>query len=557
MAQAVVCSADEQRSWEIRQALADCEVEVDRTFQSSRALLAALAEEGDQAADILVVDESSSPMPMWDLVAEVSGRYPSIAVLTVVQNPSSEDFSTALDAGSRGIIAYPLSFENVASRVQAASSWSASLRKVVRQGQEGVDALGAGKMIAVASAKGGAGSSTVALHLALESAQASGRKVALVDLDLQKPDLSVLLDAPRQRDITDLMSVVDELSARFIADVLFEHPSGVSVLFGPSEGEQGETITEAMAKKVLGVLRSRFDVVVLDVGSVMGEANATAVEMADEVAVVSQANVLSLRGVRRLASLWERIGACRSEGVKVVLNAVHKTNDVQPESARKIVGLQTYRTVLPRMDRALEQAVNRRDPDVAGSDWAHKVQELGREMQIVPPASLARSTGAKKSRNRFRPRRGSADISATEESPAQEDVVDEAPEPVESERYDAELPTRMSIRGQRESGQVTVELMGVVMLFVFVAVLAFQLVLMGTTWIFAAHSANEGARAAATGDSAVEAAENATPGAWQSGMEVHDTGGRVEVSLQSPALVPATEEYILPIGASAGVLREP
>ncbi|GAA4916730.1 AAA family ATPase [Nesterenkonia rhizosphaerae] len=509
MAKAILCCGDESRGYEIRQALTDAGAEVTRQYGSTQTLLTAMAQYGDAEVDLLVVDETSTPMPMWELSAEISGRYPSVAVLTVVTEPTSQDYATALDSGSRGVISYPLNFENLAARIQSAAAWSTSLRLAVNREQSEEQQFGGGKMIAVASSKGGAGASTLALHLALEAAQSSGRKVVLLDLDLQKPDQSILLDIPKQRDITDLLPVIDELSPRFVRDVLFEHPSGLSVLLGPKEGEQGELITEQAAKKILGILRSRFDIVIVDVGSYMGEANATAVEMADEVAVVTQSDVLSLRGVRRLVGLWERIGARRSEDLKIVLNSVHKTNDIQPESARKIVALPTYKTVVPRMTRALEQSVNRREPAAAGNDWSQKVQELGREMQVVPPVTLAKAKETKTRRTR-----------------------------------------------KKEDGQSSIEFVGVFLCFIVLAVLVLQLVLVGVTWMFASHTASEAARAAAVGHSIVETAEDVTPRAWQNGMQINENNGRVNVSMRPPMLVPMTDVLRLSIDASAGVVRE-
>lgn len=543
MTTAMLCCADDKRSWEIRQAMTDTGIEVTRQYTSTQVLLTALAQYGESETDLLVIDESSTPMTMWDLSAEASSRFPSIAVLTVVTEPSSQDFATALDSGARGVISYPLNFENVSARVQTAVAWGSTLRKAVQRNAEENTDLGGGKMVAVASAKGGAGSTTVALHLALEAAESSRRRVVLVDMDLQKPDLSILIDAPRQRDITDLLTVVEELSARFVSDVLFTHPGGLSVLFGPSEGERGELITETAAKKVLGILRSRFDVVIVDVGSVMGEANATAVEMADEVSIVTQSDVLALRGVRRLTSLWERIGARDSGEVKVILNAVHKRADIQPESARKIVGLHTCRTVLPRLDRQLEQAVNRRNPGAAGTDWTQRIQQLGRELDIVLPETLS----AKKPTKR-------AEHKKTE--PAERAKVTGKTEP---EPQDVPELRLTGARGER--GFFSVEFLGVFALFMFTAVIAFQLVLMGATWVFASQAASEGARAAAVStmlpDSAArEAANDRAPDAWSVGLEVSMREDMVEVTMNTPLLIPGSEDFAFPISASAGIVQE-
>lgn len=549
MTTAMLCCADEKRSWEIRQALTDTGVDLARQYSSTQVLLSGLAQYGEAETDLLIIDETSSPMPMWDLAAEVSARYPSIAVLAVVNEPTSQDYATALDSGARGVITYPLNFDNVSARVQSAEAWGSSLRKVVQRGAEESAELGGGKMIAVSSAKGGAGSSTVALHLALEAAQSSGRRVVLVDLDLQKPDMSILLDAPRQRDITDLLTVVEELSARFIADVLFDHPKGISVLFGPTEGERGELITEAAAKRILGILRSRFDVVVVDVGSVMGEANATAVEMADDVCIVSHSDVLALRGIRRLVSLWERIGARDPDHVKVVLNGVHKRSDVQPEAARKIVNLPTFRTVLPRLDRPLEQAVNRRDPAAAGPEWAQRIQQLGRELEIVPPETLSRKKEGRRGGRRKSQRAESAE-------PAQKRQIEQ--------QQENEDGPELSLAGTgSERGAFSIEFVGVFALFMVTAVIVFQLLLMGATWVFASQAANEGARAAAVAGylpkelAATNAARDRTPGPWRDGLSVNPLGDEITVTLQTPMLVPVTDDFRFPITASAGFVEEP
>src|SRR4030095_12017120 len=122
-----------------------------------------------------------------------------------------------------------------------------------------------GTLLAVAGAKGGVGASTVAAHLALLArGNAQQRRVCLVDLDLQAGDVPQLLNLTYHRTISDLVEVSDELTARALEETLYVHPSGMRVLLAPGKGERGEDITGRVAKQVLGGLKARFDVVVVD-----------------------------------------------------------------------------------------------------------------------------------------------------------------------------------------------------------------------------------------------------------------------------------------------------
>ena len=124
------------------------------------------------------------------------------------------------------------------------------------------------RMVAIAGAKGGVGATTVAVHLALEAARRGpDRSVCLVDFDLQAGDVRSYLDLTHRRSVGDLVDVASDLSSRQLDESLSAHPSGLRVLLPPPEGERAEDVTGDVARRILGALRSRFDVVVVDVGA--------------------------------------------------------------------------------------------------------------------------------------------------------------------------------------------------------------------------------------------------------------------------------------------------
>ncbi|MCZ0973134.1 hypothetical protein O1L55_20560 [Streptomyces albulus] len=104
-----------------------------------------------------------------------------------------------------------------------------------------------------------------AVHLAL-AARAAGRRVALVDLDLQSGDLGSYLDVQFRRSVVDLAGIQD-ISARVLKEAVHAHHTGLGLLLAPEEGERGEEVDDRAARQIVTALRGRYDVVIADCGS--------------------------------------------------------------------------------------------------------------------------------------------------------------------------------------------------------------------------------------------------------------------------------------------------
>ena len=116
---------------------------------------------------------------------------------------------------------------------------------------------------------------------------------------------------------------------------------------------------------------------------------------------------------------------------------------------------------------------------------------------------------------------------------------------------------RRAARSDAERGAVSIEALAITGLFGLFTAIAFQMVLVGLTFVFASHAADEGARAAAVGANPTTAAVSATPDGWADDMTVSTSGGRVTVRMATPTLVPKSVDFALEIPASAGIVKEP
>ncbi|MET9604702.1 AAA family ATPase [Streptomyces sp. NPDC006512] len=313
------------------------------------------AESVDELPEVVLVHERIGPAPALELVREVALRFPAVGVVLLSSDAGPGLFSAAMDSGARGLVGLPLGYEELAARVQAAAQWSVGVRRHLGRGADAPTGPG-GRLVTVTGAKGGVGTTFTAVQFALAAA-ASGRRTALVDLDLQAGDVGSYLDVQFRRSIADLAGIQD-ISPRVLQDAVYDDRTGLALLLAPAEGERGEEVDDRAARHVIGALRARYELVVVDCGTQVTGANATAVEMADVAVLVATPDVVSVRAAKRMVRLWERLQVRKAEDTTVVVNRWSKHTEIQPALIEKITKTRVARTPVPAAFKELQGVVD-------------------------------------------------------------------------------------------------------------------------------------------------------------------------------------------------------
>jgi pilus assembly protein CpaE len=482
----------------------DREVEVAAVATESAAIEAVL-EEG--AIDVVLLAEETGPLPVTDLVRDLTARHPEIGFVLALREGGATALRAAVQAGARDVVEVPLTLEALAAALNSAGRWSQAVQRAALGEPEGTEGPPRGVVVAVAGAKGGVGTTTLALHTALAAVRSRGEpSVCLVDFDLQAGDVGMLLDVAHHRSSIDLVDVADALSAPQLESTVYRHPSGMRVLLSPAEGERGEEMTAPAARGILGALKSTYDVVVVDAGTVVTEASAAAIEIAERVMVVVTPDVPALKAANRLGALWGRLTVRRGDA-RIVINRLTKGTEVQPDLVHRVAELPVAGTRVADAPKAFEAAANAGVPErMADAAVRETFDALARDFAALAPSEDPRA-----------PRR------------------------------------RLSLRA--EGGQVAVETAAITGVVMLVALGMWQMVLAGYTYVAAGHAAREGAREYAVGRPVEAAAREDLPRGWRDGMRVKQGENWVEVSLSVPALMPGVDTSAR-LTTRAGTVKE-
>ncbi|MER6768559.1 AAA family ATPase [Streptomyces bacillaris] len=355
--------------------------------------LARLAGEAlDELPEVVLVHERIGPVPALELIREVSLRFPSVGVVMITTDASPSLFAAAMDSGARGLVTLPVSYEELANRVQAAAQWSTGVRRHLSSANDVFTGPG-GTVVTVTGSKGGVGATVAAIQLAL-AAQASGHTVALVDMDLQTGDIASYLDVQFRRSLVDLALITD-ISPRVLADAVFSHSTGLALLLAPGEGERGEEVSDRSSRQIVSALRSRYEIVVIDCGGQMNGANAAAIEMADTALLVTTPDVVAVRGAKRIVRMWERLQIRKAEETVTLVNRFTRNTEIQPPLIQKITGTRVAAAAVPANFKELQASVDsgRLHELDAKSTVKQALWGLAGELGIVKPSATAKKGG--------------------------------------------------------------------------------------------------------------------------------------------------------------------
>ncbi|GHC49034.1 AAA family ATPase [Streptomyces flavofungini] len=501
----------------------------------------------DELPEVVLVHERIAPVPALDLIRDLVLRFPAVGVVLVTADTSPALLTAAMDSGARGIVTFPLAYDALAERVQAAAAWSSGMRRHLGStavelygGGPGAAVPGGGQVVAVTGAKGGVGTTLAAVQLAL-AAQASGRSTALLDLDLQSGDVASYLDVQFRRSVADLAAISD-ISPRVVQDAVYAHESGVGLLLAPADGERGEEITDRVARQTVNALRGRYDVVVVDCGTYVTSATATAIEMADQAVLLVTPDVVAVRAAKRMVRLWDRLQIRKAEETVTVVNRAARGAEIQPSLVSRVTGTRAARATVPDAPKELQAPVDAgrlQDLD-SKSTVKQALWGLAGELGLVEPESAGHGRkGGRGTRRLGKSERGRGDGASAG-------------------------TVKDGLRSDR--GAVTLEFAGMFPLVLTVVGLLWQCALYGYSYSLAGNAADEAARAATAaaavhGDfqgACAAAGKEHLPGAWQDASITCAQEGDVwkaRVDVEVPLFFPGVDAGWT-VKGEAGAARE-
>ena len=253
-----------------------------------------------------------------------------------------------------------------------------------------------GRVLAFYGAKGGVGTTTIAINAAIALHRELGRKVSLIDGNLQFGDHRVFLDLGLDR-----KSIVDVVTAPsmdqdLIKQVLVKHDSGIDLLLAPPTPETAELVTTDHLPVILDHLRDLYDYILVDIDKRLDDINLGILESAETVFVVMTADLSCLKNVRLVLETIGHLGF--ADRVQLVLNRSNAFTGISVKNAegalRKPIDHQIvneYRGAISALNSGAPFMFTKSDSPLGGSllQFARAVDKPARRKRRPPSRRAA------------------------------------------------------------------------------------------------------------------------------------------------------------------------
>ena len=303
------------------------------------------------APSIVIADVSGNFNENYEIAEKIIAKLPSVKIIATASDYSTDIVIRAMRAGIREFLPKPLIKDNLLK----------SIDKFKNQIQGSNDEENNSKVITVFSNKGGVGRTSLAVNLALELANITKEKVALVDLNMHLGDVTTFLDIKPSFDISYLIKKVDSADEAFMLSTLEQYQNtGMYILADPPYMEEAKKIQPIEVQKMIDKLRTVFPYIVIDTSSAFDNITVTALDNSDLILLVSTINVPSVRNCQRCLDAFDRLGY-EEEKTKIIVNRYMENDDIKIEDVEKALDKNIYWRV-PNNYYTIMSAINKGQP---------------------------------------------------------------------------------------------------------------------------------------------------------------------------------------------------
>jgi pilus assembly protein CpaE len=216
-----------------------------------------------------------------------------------------------------------------------------------------------GSLVAVVSASGGSGRTTIVANLAVALA-ANGGTCAACDFNLRTGDLAAMFKVKASHSVVDLCGNLRHLDEEMFRKSLAPHSSGVHILAAPRRYSDVQQVTTEAAEAIAALACRLFPFVIVDLEDFFHREQFRLLQLSEVILLAMRLDYIALRNARRTLEYLERLGIPQDK-FQLVVNHYGRGKDLPREVAEEALG-RKISFLLPDEPKTVVAAANRGIP---------------------------------------------------------------------------------------------------------------------------------------------------------------------------------------------------
>lgn len=336
------------------------------------------------ATDVVIVDIRGEVSSSMAAIERMRAAAPQAGVFAVAQENDPKLILEAMRAGANEFFTWPPDEEAFGSAVRRTAA-----RRETTQG-----AKPNATTLVFFGAKGGAGTTTIAVNCGVELARLSKRPTLIVDLKPGLGEVGLFLGVRPRFTLIDAIDNLHRLDREFLKELVIKHKSGLEILAGSDQFDRPGAPDGGAIEELFRLLARQYEYILVDAGSQINSCSTAALYTADQMFLVANPDVPSVRNAQRLLDRVRQLGAC-GERVRFLLNRAADPYPIPPKQIEGAIGHPIHHT-FPSDYKTVSAALNSGVPlaSAGNSDMASQFDRFTR--RILDPNTEEAATPAQK-----------------------------------------------------------------------------------------------------------------------------------------------------------------
>ena len=339
------------------------------------------------ALDLVIVDTRGDPSSAMSTIERMRAASPNAGIFVVAMQADPDLILQSMRAGANEFFTWPPPEE----------AFHGAIRRTAARRETTQGAKPPATTLVFFGAKGGAGTTTLAVNCAVELARLSKRSTIIVDLKPGLGEVALFLGIRQRYSLLDALDNLHRLDKEFLKELVVKHKSGLDILGGSDNFDRPGHADAGPLEEVFRLLGRQYDYIVIDAGSQINSVAVAALYTADTMFLVANPDVPSVRNAQRLLDRVRQLGAC-GERVRVLLNRAAEPYPIPPKQIEGALGhpihhtfASDYKTVSTALNSGVPLALT------GDSEIAEQFDSFTRRI-FEPDAVPGSAQGAKRGR---------------------------------------------------------------------------------------------------------------------------------------------------------------
>ncbi len=318
---------------------------------------------------IKVVDDRPGEPPQADIAAvdirgdasavaaveRIRAASPAAGILAVASSADPDLILEAMRAGANEFLVWP----------PPDDKFQTAVRRIAAKREAALGRPSSSTLVFF-GAKGGVGTTTMAVNCGVELARLSKRSAVIVDLKPGVGEVALFLGVRPRYSVVDAIDNLQRLDREFLQGIVMKHKSGLDILAGSDQFERPGPSDGRAVEELLRILARQYGYVVVDAGAQMSAMTLAAVHGADQMFLVANPDVPSVRNSQRVLERVRDVDG-RGERVRLLLNRTAKSYPIKPKQIETALGLPIHHS-FPSDYQTVSAALNSGVPVALSGD---------------------------------------------------------------------------------------------------------------------------------------------------------------------------------------------